>query len=113
MSPEPVMGGTMLAIAIAGLLANILSFWLLHHGAEEKNINVRAAALHVMGELLGSVGAIVAALGIMRTGGTPIDPILSGGVSCLVLHSAWNLLKESTNELLEGTPENVDVPSLL
>lgn len=112
MSPEPVMGGTMLAIAIAGLLANILSFWLLHHGSEEKNINVRAAALHVMGDLLGSVGAIVAALVIMWTGWTPIDPILSVVVSCLVLHSAWNLLKESTNELLEGTPEDVDVPQL-
>ena len=112
MSPEPVMGGTMLVIAIAGLLANILSFWLLHHGSEEKNINVRAAALHVMGDLLGSVGAIVAALVIMWTGWTPIDPILSVVVSCLVLHSAWGLLKESTNELLEGTPEDVDVPQL-
>ncbi len=47
--PQPVTGGLMLGIAIAGLLANILSFWLLHHGSEEKNLNVRAAALHVMG----------------------------------------------------------------
>lgn len=49
----------MMAIAVAGLLANILSFWLLHHGSEEKNLNVRAAALHVLGDLLGSVGLLL------------------------------------------------------
>ena len=64
----------MMAIAVAGLLANILSFWLLHHGSEEKNLNVRAAALHVLGDLLGSVGAIIAALIIIWTGWTPADP---------------------------------------
>ncbi len=60
--PQPVMGTPMLIIAIAGLLANLFAFWLLHRGSEEKNINVRAAALHVLGDLLGSVGAIVAQL---------------------------------------------------
>jgi cobalt-zinc-cadmium efflux system protein len=72
--------------------------------AAEKNLNVRAAALHVLGDLLGSVGAIVAALVILYTGWTPVDPILSVLVSCLVLRSAWRLLKESVNELLEGAP---------
>ncbi|MBW7982554.1 CDF family zinc transporter ZitB [Enterobacillus tribolii] len=108
LAPAPVMGPTMLAVAVAGLLANLLAFWLLHHGSEEKNINVRAAALHVLGDLLGSVGAIAAAIVIMWTGWTPIDPILSVLVSCLVLRSAWRLLKESTNELLEGTPLGID-----
>lgn len=73
-TPRPVEGGMMMAIAVAGLLANILSFWLLHHGSEEKNLNVRAAALHVLGDLLGSVGAIIAALIIIWTGWTPADP---------------------------------------
>ncbi|HBV39552.1 MAG TPA: CDF family zinc transporter ZitB [Erwinia sp.] len=112
MHPEPVAGGFMLGIAVAGLLANLLSFWLLHHGSEEKNINVRAAALHVMGDLLGSVGAIAAALIIMFTGWTPIDPILSLLVSVLVLRSAWALLKESFHELLEGTPPQLNVEKL-
>lgn len=87
-APQPVMGTPMLIIAVAGLLANLFAFWLLHRGSEEKNINVRAAALHVLGDLLGSVGAIVAAIVILATGWTPIDPILSVLVSCLVLRSA-------------------------
>lgn len=110
--PQPVAGVTMMTIAVAGLLANILAFWILHRGSEEKNLNVRAAALHVMGDLLGSVGAIIAAIVIMTTGWTPIDPILSVLVSCLVLRSAWALLKESMNELLEGAPQSVDVAAL-
>ena len=110
--PQPVAGVTMMTIAVAGLLANILAFWILHRGSEEKNLNVRAAALHVMGDLLGSVGAIIAAVVIMTTGWTPIDPILSVLVSCLVLRSAWSLLKESMNELLEGAPQSVDVAAL-
>ena len=110
--PQPVAGTTMMVIAIAGLVANILAFWILHRGSSEKNLNVRAAALHVLGDLLGSVGAIVAALIIMGTGWTPIDPILSVLVSCLVLRSAWRLLKESVNELLEGAPTSLDIGEL-
>ncbi|TDN64867.1 CDF family zinc transporter ZitB [Scandinavium goeteborgense] len=110
--PQPIAGATMMVIAVAGLLANILSFWILHRGSEEKNLNVRAAALHVLGDLLGSVGAIVAAIIILTTGWTPIDPILSILVSCLVLRSAWQLLKESVNELLEGAPGSLDIAAL-
>jgi len=82
------------------------------HDNEESNINVRAAALHVLGDLLGSVGAIVAAFVILWTGWTPIDPLLSILVSCLVLRSAWRLLKESVNELLEGAPGAIDITAL-
>jgi cobalt-zinc-cadmium efflux system protein len=110
--PQPIAGRTMMVIAVAGLVANILAFWILHRGSAEKNLNVRAAALHVLGDLLGSVGAIVAALVIIYTGWTPIDPILSVLVSCLVLRSAWRLLKESVNELLEGAPAALDIPAL-
>nr|WP_113864615.1 CDF family zinc transporter ZitB [Brenneria salicis]NMN92185.1 cobalt-zinc-cadmium efflux system protein [Brenneria salicis ATCC 15712 = DSM 30166]RBP67520.1 cobalt-zinc-cadmium efflux system protein [Brenneria salicis ATCC 15712 = DSM 30166]RLM32493.1 zinc transporter ZitB [Brenneria salicis ATCC 15712 = DSM 30166] len=110
--PQPVAGVPMLAVAIGGLLANIVAFWLLHRGSEEKNINVRAAALHVLGDLLGSVGAIIAALIILFTNWTPIDPILSILVSCLVLRSAWSLMKESIHELLEGTPSKISIETL-
>lgn len=111
-APQPVVGGMMMVVAVAGLLANVLAFWLLQRGSEEQNLNVRAAALHVMGDLLGSVGAIIAAMVILLTGWTPIDPILSVLVSCLVLRSAWTLLKESVNELLEGAPLSIDVNAL-
>lgn len=110
--PQPVAGTTMMVIAVAGLLANILAFWILHRGSEASNLNVRAAALHVLGDLLGSVGAIIAAIVILTTGWTPIDPILSVLVSCLVLRSAWRLLQESLNELLEGAPRSLDVEGL-
>ena len=73
---------------------------------------MRAAALHVMGDLLGSVGAIVAALVIMYTGWTPADPILSILVSLLVLRSGWALLRESLHELLEGAPASINVDRL-
>lgn len=109
--PQPIAGATMMVIAVAGLVANI---GLLDFAPRqrEKNLNVRAAALHVLGDLLGSVGAIVAALVILYTGWTPVDPILSVLVSCLVLRSAWRLLKESVNELLEGAPASMDIDEL-
>lgn len=110
--PQPVAGGMMLIIAVGGLLANLLSFWLLRSGSEEKNLNVRAAALHVLGDLLGSVGAIIAAVIILLTGWTPVDPILSILVSVLVLRSGWSLMKESVRELLEGAPQHIDVVKL-
>lgn len=111
-TPRPVAGGFMMIIAIAGLLANLFAFWILHWGSDEKSLNVRAAALHVMGDLLGSVGAIAAALIIIWTGWTPADPILSILVSVLVLRSAWRLLKDSVNELLEGAPVSLDINAL-
>lgn len=107
LEPTPVMGGTMLAIAIVGLLVNIVAFALLHGGSRE-NLNMRGAAVHVLGDLLGSVGAIVAAGVILITGWTPIDPILSLLVALLVLRAAWYVLREATHVLLEGAPPGVD-----
>lgn len=110
--PHAIQGWTMMVIAVAGLVANVLSFWLLHGGEGERNINIRAATLHVLGDLLGSVGAIAAAIIIVLTGWMPIDPILSILVSCLVLRSGWRLLRESLHELLEGTPSRIDIEQL-
>ena len=78
----------MLIVAVLGLLVNMAAFWILHRGGSE-NLNVRGAALHVLGDMLGSVGAIAAALIILWTGWTPIDPILSVAVVLLILRSAW------------------------
>ncbi len=111
-TPQPVSGGLMLGIAVAGLLANILCFFLLRQGTGEQNLNVRAAALHVLGDLLGSVGAIIAALLIMWTGWTPFDPILSIVVSLLILRSARQLLRDSARELLESAPPGIDIDKL-
>lgn len=105
--PGEVLGGIMLAVALAGLVVNILSFWVLSRG-EEGNLNVRAAALHVMGDLLGSVAALIAALVILFTGWTPIDPLLSVLVALIILRSAWAVVKESGHILLEGAPQEID-----
>ena len=88
--PVEVLGGLMLAVAICGLLINVTSFWVLTRG-ESNNLNVRAAALHVMGDLLGSVAALVASLVIIFTGWTPIDPILSVFVTLLILRAAYRV----------------------
>jgi cobalt-zinc-cadmium efflux system protein len=105
--PVPVIGELMLWVAIAGLVVNILAFWVLSRG-EGDNLNVRAAALHVIGDLLGSVAALIASLVIIFTGWTPIDPILSVFVALIILRSAWHVVRESSHILLEGAPDGFD-----
>lgn len=106
-SPAEILGGLMFWVAVAGLAVNIVAFWVLSRG-ETGNLNVRAAALHVMGDLLGSVGAIAASITIMTTGWTPADPLLSVLVALIILHAAWRIIKESGHILLEGAPQNLD-----
>jgi cobalt-zinc-cadmium efflux system protein len=106
--PGEVLGGPMLAIALGGLGVNIAAFLVLH-GAERESLNVKGAMLHVVGDLLGSAAAIVAALVILGTGWTPIDPLLSLLVAVLILRSAWFLVAESGHILLQGAPKDLDV----
>ena len=106
MEPAPVMGTPMLVIAVAGLIVNIVAFRLLHGG--ESNLNMRGAAVHVMGDMLGSVAAIAAAGIVIATGYTIADPILSVLVALLILKSAVGITRESAHILMEGTPEGVD-----
>ncbi len=106
-NPGEILAGPMLWVAIGGLAVNILVFWILL-GADQENLNIRGAVLHVLGDLLGSLAAIIAAVVIMKTGWMPIDPILSVLVALLILKSAWFLIKDSAHILLEGTPPHVD-----
>ena len=82
------------------------------HGGDRDNLNIRGAALHVAGDLLGSVAAIVAAIIIIYTGWMQIDPILSIAVALLILKSAWALVKRSAHVLLEGAPEWLDIEAM-
>ncbi|WOI52981.1 cation diffusion facilitator family transporter [Parvularcula sp. LCG005] len=107
MNPSDVTGDLMLGVALGGLVVNLLAFWILTRD-ESDNLNVRAAALHVMGDLLGSVAAIAASLIIIFTGWMPIDPILSVLVALLILRSAYKVVKESGHILLEGSPRDFD-----
>ena len=110
-APVKVLGGPMLAVAIAGLLANIAAFVALNGGNRE-NLNMRSAWLHVLGDLLGFIVAIVAAIVILWTGWSPIDPLLSILVAVLILKSASGIVRSSAHILLEGTPAGVDLSTL-
>jgi cobalt-zinc-cadmium efflux system protein len=104
--PSAVLAGMMFWVALAGLAVNVLAFWVLQ-GGDRKNLNVRAAALHVAGDLLGSFAALVAAVVIMTTGWMPIDPLLSVLVALIILGSAWRVVRESGHILLEGAPTGI------
>jgi cobalt-zinc-cadmium efflux system protein len=109
--PQPVAGGIMLAVATAGLVVNILCFWILSRG-DRGNLNLRAAILHVASDLLGSLAAIAAALVILWSGWTPIDPILSVLVALLVLNAAWRVVRDSGHILLEASPKGFDAAAI-
>ena len=108
LNPEPVKGPLMLGVSIAGLLVNIIAARLLHSSAAH-NLNLRGAYLHVIGDLIGSVGAILAAILIITTGLMIADPIISVIVGMLVLYSSWKLVRESVDVLLESVPAHIDL----
>lgn len=104
--PEPIRTGLFFAVAAAGLLVNLFSLALLH-GSREGSLNARGAYLHVMGDALGSMGALTAAAIVWLTGWTVADPIVSIALSLLILVGAWRLLRESTDILLDAVPGHV------
>jgi cobalt-zinc-cadmium efflux system protein len=105
--PSQVLGGPMLAIAGIGLIVNVVVFAVLS-GGDRASLNLRGAILHVLGDLLGSVAAIAAALIILLTGWLPADPLLSVLVALLLVVSAWRLMREAGVILLEGAPHHID-----
>lgn len=109
--PETVLAGPMFIIAVLGLLVNIGAFLILQRGGDG-SLNMRSAILHVLGDLLGSVGAIAAAIIIYFTGWYPIDPILSVFVAILIVRSAVSVLRQSAHILLEGAPAEIDRDAL-
>lgn len=110
-APGDILAGPMLWIAVIGLCVNIAGFVILQRGNQD-NVNLRGALLHVLGDLLGSVAAIVAALVIMLTGWMPIDPILAVFVALLILRSAWQLVTSAAHILLEGTPQGLTLDQI-
>ncbi|UJW84738.1 cation diffusion facilitator family transporter [Devosia sp. SL43] len=111
MTPHEVLAGPMFVVAVLGLFVNIVVFIVLSRG-DKGHVNIRGAMVHVLGDLLGSVAAISAAVVIWLTGWMPIDPILSVVVSLLILRSGWALLRNSLHILMEGTPGNVVIEDL-
>ncbi|USY55488.1 cation diffusion facilitator family transporter [Bacillus sp. 1780r2a1] len=107
--PQTVASGMMMVIAAIGLGANLLSAWsLLRQGDVKDNVNLRSAYLHVLGDALGSVGALVAGLLMLLFNWYIADPIISVVVALLILKSAWGVLTHSVHILMEGSPAHVD-----
>ncbi|MFV9510213.1 cation diffusion facilitator family transporter [Tepidibacillus sp. LV47] len=107
-TPPKVNSELMMIVAIIGLVANLASAFILMRGEHEKNLNLKSAYLHVVGDALGSIGVIVAGLLMRWFKWYHADPIISVLVSVLILVSAWRVLKDSVNILMEGTPSNIN-----
>lgn len=107
-SPEPIRADLFLGVAAAGLVVNLISLRILH-GSHHGSLNARAAYLHIVSDLLGSVGALGAAAVIALTGWTPADPLISVLLALLILVGAWRLMRESTDILLDAVPGHVSM----
>ncbi len=105
-APPAIDGALLLGVAAVGLVANLAALKILHHG-HEHSLNQRGAYLHVLGDLLGSVGALAAGGLVVTAGWTLADPLISVLITLLVLGSAWRLIKESTDVLMESTPNHI------
>ncbi len=109
--PAPILAEPMLAIALLGLVVNIIAFFILH-GGDQRDLNMQGAVAHVLGDLLGSVATIIAAVVILKTGWYPIDPILSVLVALLIVRAGIKVTKQSAHILLQGAPEPIDLAAL-
>jgi cobalt-zinc-cadmium efflux system protein len=110
-APESLSSGVMLAVATGGLAVNALAAWVLHP-VHRHDLNTRGAYLHIIGDLLGSVGTVIAAIVVGTTGWYAADPIASLVVTALVIRSAWRLVRESVDVLLEATPSHISLGSV-
>ncbi|MGM8213082.1 cation diffusion facilitator family transporter [Virgibacillus sp. W0430] len=111
--PPEVASFGMLTIAIIGLIVNVVVAWILNQGETEENLNLRAAFLHVLGDLFGSIGAIIAAIVIMTLDWSWADPLASVFVAILVLISGWRVTKDAFHILMEGTPKNINLTDVV
>ncbi len=110
-NPPEVESVRMMFVAIGGLIVNLVCAWLLH-GDHEEDLNIRGAWMHIMGDALGSVGAIAASVLMTLYGWYAADPLISVVISLLIIWSSWHLIRESVNVLLEGTPAHINLAAV-
>ena len=109
-APEPVQGGIVIVTALIGIAVN--AFVIFGLRGETKSLNIRAAFLHVAGDIGASIGVVVAGAVILLTGWLYIDPILSLGIAALIAYGAWGIIRETVNLLMEGTPRDIDLAAV-
>ena len=110
-NPEPVKADWMLVVALIGLIANLVSAYLLF-GKQGHNLNVRGAYFHILSDAVGALGAVIASIVILVSGYIVADPIISAVVALLILSSSWILIRDAVDILLEGTPAHVNIVNL-
>jgi cobalt-zinc-cadmium efflux system protein len=108
--PEPVQGGVVIVAAVVGIAINTFVAFGLR--GQSHSLNVRAAVLHVVGDIGASVGVVVAGVVIVLTGWLYIDPLLSLGIAVLIAFGAWRIVRETVNLLMEGTPAEIDLEAV-
>ncbi|PYN96472.1 MAG: cation transporter [Candidatus Rokuibacteriota bacterium] len=111
LAPRDVLGPPMMVIAGAGLGVNLISAWLLHHGASA-SLNIRAAYLEVLSDAVTSFGVLLAAVMVTFTGWTATDPLVSGAIALFIVPRTWRLLRQAVNILLEGTPAHLELATV-
>jgi cobalt-zinc-cadmium efflux system protein len=111
LQPPQVLSGPVLAVAVVGLAVNAAGALILSRGRRD-SLNIRGAFLHVVGDALGSVAVIIGALVMLTTGRMIADPVVSLGIALLIIYSAWALVRESVDILMEGCPAHLDVRGL-
>jgi cobalt-zinc-cadmium efflux system protein len=108
--PEPVAGAVVIVTAVVGIAINAYVAYGLR--GDRKSLNLRAALLHVTGDIAASAGVVVAGAVILLTGWLYIDPLLSMGIAVLIAFGAWRIVRETVNLLLEGTPGDIDLAAI-
>lgn len=108
---ETVNGEILFGVALLGLAANVVTAFILHSHSHD-NLNIRGAFLHVIGDILGSVGAVIAGVCILFWNWAIADPIVSIIISVLIIYSSWNLVRDSLHILLEGTPKSINLDEI-
>ncbi len=110
-APAEVLGVPMFVVAVAGLVANVVAFWLLRGGAKE-SLNVEGASLEVLADTIGSIGVIIAALGLQLFGWSWLDPVIAAAIGLWILPRTWHLGRRAVRILIEAAPDEVDLEAL-
>jgi cobalt-zinc-cadmium efflux system protein len=111
LDPPPVRSGAMMVVAAAGLGVNLLALWILRRSQAE-SLNVKAAFAHVLGDALGSIGALTAGVIMLATQWYLADPLVSAGIGLLILYSSWGIVRESVEILMQGTPRELSIDEI-
>lgn len=111
-APPPVEEDVLIVVGLIAVGVNLGTAWLVHAGSEH-DLNLRSAFVHLMGDVLSTIGAVLAGVGIALTGWQILDPLVSVLIGALILWNAWLIIRDSLRILLEATPRDVDMPAML